>query len=138
MLLVIDTNVFVSALSSRSKFHWIIEDLMNEVFEIAVSTDILLEYEEVLKQKFNPVTAETFLQAIQELPNVHFITKYYQWQLLKDVDDDKFVDIAIAANAHYIVSEDNDFNVLKKVDFPVVIVLKINEFYHVLGDSKKG
>lgn len=36
MIFVIDTNVFVSALSSRSKFHWIIEDLMAEKFEIAV------------------------------------------------------------------------------------------------------
>lgn len=60
MLFVIDTNVFVSALSSRSKFHWIIEDLMEEKFEIAVSTAILLEYEEILKQKYNPVVAEAF------------------------------------------------------------------------------
>lgn len=51
---------------------------------------------------------------------------------MNDVDDNEFVDIAIAANAHYIVSEDNDFKPLKTVEFPKVVVLKIMDFYEVL------
>lgn len=136
MLFVIDTNVFVSSLSSHSQYHWIIEELLDENFEIAVSTGILLEYEEILKQKYNLTAAEAFLQAIQELPNTRLIATYYQWQLLPDEDDNEFVDVAIAANAHYIVTEDNDFNILKRIPFPKVNVLNIASFKTLLEQAE--
>jgi predicted nucleic acid-binding protein len=54
---------------------------------------------------------------------------YFRFDLIKkDRDDNKFVDCAIAANAHYIVSEDKDFRVLKKIDFPKVEVLSLEKF----------
>jgi len=37
---------------------------------------------------------------------------------LKDEDDNKFVDCAIAANAGYLITHDKDFNILKQTDFP--------------------
>jgi uncharacterized protein len=53
MRIILDTNVIVSALSSRSAFHWIIEALLDEQFEMAVSNEVLTEYEEILTQKYN-------------------------------------------------------------------------------------
>lgn len=47
---VIDTNVLVAALSSKSVYHWLIELLLDEQFELYLTGEILLEYEEVLKQ----------------------------------------------------------------------------------------
>ena len=47
-------------------------------------------------------------------------------------DDDKFVDCAIAANADYIVSEDSHFNALKKIPFPLLTVLTLDEFKETL------
>lgn len=132
MKLVIDTNVLVSALSSRSVFHWIIQDLIAEKFEIAISYEVLLEYEEILKKKYDAQTAEDFLRALQELPNVQLSEIYFQWKLLADPDDNKFVDLAISSNADYLLSEDNDFKLLQKIDFPKVIVLKINDFNRLL------
>lgn len=134
MLFVIDTNIFVSSLSSKSQYHWVIDKLMDEEYELAVNSEILLEYEEILKQKYSLTVANAFLQSLQELPNVHFITTYFQWNLLNDPDDNKFVDVAVAANARYLVSEDNDFNVLKSVDFPRVEVLRINDFKLILEE----
>ncbi|MGB3778153.1 MAG: putative toxin-antitoxin system toxin component, PIN family [Tunicatimonas sp.] len=67
------------------------------------------------------------------LSNVRFVTKYYRFQLLNDEDDDKFVDCAIAGNANFIVSHDKDFNVLQTIEFPVVRVIKIDEFQRILG-----
>ncbi len=132
MKLVIDTNVLVSALSSRSIFHWIIQDLMAEKFEIAISYEVLLEYEEILKKKYDSQTAENFLRALQELPNVELSEIYFRWKLLADPDDNKFVDLAISANADYLLSEDNDFKLLQNVDFPKVIILKIGDFRKIL------
>ena len=48
------------------------------------------------------------------------------------MDDNKFVDCAIAANADYLVTNDRDFSVLKKVEFPKIILIKIDEFIKVL------
>ena len=46
---VIDTNVIVSALSSKSVFHWLIRLILDEKIDLFVTDEILFEYEEVLK-----------------------------------------------------------------------------------------
>ncbi len=53
-----------------------------------------------------------------------------------DKDDNKFVDCAIAANAKYIVTEDHHFNVLKKIEFPKLNVVNIDEFLIILQNIK--
>jgi predicted nucleic acid-binding protein len=54
---------------------------------------------------------------------------YYHFGLIEaDLDDNKFVDCAIAVNAEYIVSNDAHFNVLKHVDWPHLIVIDIQTF----------
>lgn len=51
-------------------------------------------------------------------------------------DDDKFVDCAFAANATYIVSNDKHYDVLKEIDFPKILVLKLQEFLGLLQSEK--
>jgi len=48
MKIVLDTNVLLQAISSRSEHYWIWEALRQEQLTLCVTTDILLEYEEVL------------------------------------------------------------------------------------------
>ena len=79
--------------------------------------------------------SEAVMGLIENLPNVEYITTYYRFQLLKDEDDDKFVDCAIAANASYIVSHDSDFKVLKTIDFPKVRVIDTQAFAKDLADN---
>lgn len=43
-----------------------------------------------------------------------------------DPDDNKFVDCAIASNAHFLVSQDKHFKVLAEIPFPKVNVLQIS------------
>lgn len=74
------------------------------------------------------IASESALGVIQNLPNVEFVTNYFKFNLLKDEDDNKFVDCAIASNAQYIVSHDKDFNVLKNINFPKVIVINTKDF----------
>ena len=52
--------------------------------------------------------------------------------ITSDVDDNKFVDAAVAGNADYLVTEDKDFNELKKINFPKVEVISLNEFEALL------
>jgi len=128
MKVVIDTNVLVSSLSSKSAYHWLIQQLLSEKIEVLISDEILLEYEEILTQKYSINAAQNFITSLKELPNVHFTRIYYRWNLLNDEDDNKFVDCAIAGNANYIITNDKDFNILKQVNFPKVNVIKIEEF----------
>ena len=47
-----------------------------------------------------------------------------------DLDDNKFVDCAISANAHYIVTNDHHYDVLKSINFPNVNVIAKNGMEH--------
>jgi len=129
---VIDTNVLVSALSSKSVYHWLIKLLLDEKLELCITDEILLEYEEVLKIKYSETVASNFLIALKELPNVYFTHIYFKWNLINDPDDNKFVDCYIAAGAHYLISHDSHFSVLKNISFPKVNIIKIQEFKDIL------
>ena len=56
--------------------------------------------------------------------------------ITQDPDDNKFVDCAIVANADYLVSEDNHFNVLKDIPFPKVNVITLEQFQNDLQSQK--
>ena len=68
--IVIDTNVLVSSLSSKSIYHWLIELLLEEKFDLYITDEILFEYEEVLNAKYSESVATNFPPALKELPNV--------------------------------------------------------------------
>jgi predicted nucleic acid-binding protein len=70
--LVLDANVLVSALSSRSVYHWLITALFNEKFEVYITDDILLKYQEILQRKYSATTANNFIAALQLLQTAHF------------------------------------------------------------------
>ena len=130
---VIDTNVIVSALSSKSVFHWLIKSLLEERYELYITNEILLEYEEILKVKYSESVANNFLIALKELPNVHFTNVYFRWNLIVlDQDDNKFVDCYVAAGSHYLISHDTHFSLLKSIAFPNVNLIKIQEFEKIL------
>ncbi len=131
--IVLDTNVFIVSLSTHFCYYWVFEKLQDNVYDLCLSNEIISEYQEKLAQRYGIKATEASLDFLLLLPNVHLITPFFHWQLIKhDMDDNKFVDCAIAANADYIVSNDRDFKVLKKVFFPPVKVISIEEFEKVL------
>lgn len=129
MRVVIDTNVLWVSISRRSKTHWIFRAILDGSLTLCVTTDILDEYAEIIGFKLGAETSEAVLSTLENLSNVRFITRYYRWLAIKaDPDDDKFVDCAVAAIAECIITEDKHFNVLKKLDFPRVNVMSIEQF----------
>lgn len=126
---ILDTNVLLVSISSKSPYHWIFAELVNGHFCVGITSEILMEYEEVIARKYNRAVAKDVIKTLLVLPNVEQVTVYYRWHLIiADADDDKFVDCAIAANAMGIVSEDKHFNVLKSVDFPKVQLFSVSDF----------
>jgi uncharacterized protein len=57
MRVVIDTNVLIATLSKISPYRLIINKLLLQEIEMVVSTEILLEYEEIITQKSSAVVA---------------------------------------------------------------------------------
>lgn len=128
---VIDTNAFISSLSTKSKHHKLIELIRMGEIDLFVTNEIVLEYEEKLKEKYNFYLAESFIEALKEYPNVNGINVFYNWFLLDDLDDNKFVDCYIAANADYLLTNDNDFNKLKKISFPKINLITLQDFLKI-------
>jgi putative PIN family toxin of toxin-antitoxin system len=105
---------------------------------LAYSNEILLEYEEILKRKANPIVVANALELLSAMSNIEKVEVYFNWNLIEiDLDDNKFVDCAIAANADYIVTNDKHFNILKTIDFPFVRVISIAEFKEIIENMHK-
>jgi putative PIN family toxin of toxin-antitoxin system len=137
VLVVIDTNVLLVSISSKSKFHWLYRLILDKKINIAITTDILAEYEEQLAFHWNPLVSVSVIRSLTELSTVLFTTVYYNLNLISiDEDDNKFVDCAFASNADYIITNDSHFNILKKIDFPSIPILRLDEFEKLLeGNS---
>ena len=131
--IILDTNVLLVSLPQKSKYHGIFKELLKGNYTLCVTTEILLEYEEILIKYLGLKASEIFLSFIETSPYVELVTVYYKFNLLQDKDDNKFVDCVIASGAHAIVTHDKDFNLLKKIHFPKVTILNADEFIEILS-----
>lgn len=135
MNVVVDCNVWIMCLTSKSPYHKIYKNFVSGKFRICVTNEILLEYEEVIQIKYGISTAAAFLSLLRELPNVEFIDAWYQWNLIEaDADDNKYVDCAITGQADNIVTQDNHFSILKTIAFPKIPHCSADEFMKLLNE----
>jgi uncharacterized protein len=102
---------------------------MQGIFDFCVSNETLHEYQEIIEKRYGvEMTTET-LNFLMLLPTVKKIEPFYKWSLITaDPDDNKFVECAVAANAHFIITNDKHFKVLKDIHFPTIQTITIEEF----------
>ena len=108
-LIVIDTNVILSALqSNKGKSFELISKITEDVFDFAISVPLILEYEAVLKRKLDRTifTDSDIEDFINYLCKVGIKTKlFYLWRpYLKDPFDDHVLEVTIQSNASTIVT----------------------------------
>lgn len=133
MKIVLDTNVLLIALPKNSMYRPIFDAIVRGNLELAVSSEVLLEYEEVLTEMTNNSIAYNVLELLSALKNVSVYEIYFQWGFItKDWDDNKFVDLAIRSNSDFIVTNDKHFKTLKNVKFPLVKTIGSEEFLELL------
>lgn len=129
MKFVIDTNVLIVSISSKSKYHWLYKKIIGGEIEICVSNEILNEYSEKITQFFNNSVAENVIASLLSLENVKLTDIYFNWKLINnDPSDNKFVDCAVASNSNALVTNDRHFSVLKQIVFPRVETITLQEF----------
>ncbi len=132
--IVLDTNCLLQTLPTSSPYHKIWMDVLSGKISLCVNTAILAEYEEILAEKTTKEIARNVVEAIARLSTTTYQEVYIHFHLIKnDVDDNKFVDCAVAADAEYIVTNDSHFNVLKEIPWPKVSIIKIKDFINQLG-----
>ncbi len=122
MTVCLDTNVFLQIFGQRQPFYPILRSLLNGRITLAVSTAILLEYEEVTtklsgRERYQDIAA--LLELLTQLHgNILLIDPQFRFGIITaDADDNKFCDCAIAAKADFIITEDRHFEVLKSAGY---------------------
>ncbi len=117
MMVVLDTNVVLWALNQRHPFAVILNEWYAGRFVWALSTDILMEYREVIVRESGAARWRS-LERLLDLAaayrgNVQRVSPSFFFRTISaDRDDDKFADCAIAANADFIVTSDTHFQPL--------------------------
>lgn len=139
MTIVLDSNCLIQILPRLSEQRWLYDLILNGTIKLAVTTEILSAYAEVLDGFFESETlGELITKVIIELPGTEKTIVYFHFGLIaNDPDDNKFVDCAVAANADFIITNDRHFQVLKTVPFPKVLTLSIDEFQQYWQNNNK-
>jgi putative PIN family toxin of toxin-antitoxin system len=126
---VIDTNCLLAILPTHSPYHQVWTDFVEGKLAFCVSSEILMEYEEILSQKTSAYFADTIIKALLNRSNLIKVSPTWFFHLItQDPDDNKFVDCAICGHADFLVSNDRHFKVLETIDFPFVNVIKLQDF----------
>lgn len=124
MRVVVDTNCLLASVPPKGNYYWLYEAFRTGKFEWLISNEILTEYLEKLSDIFSENTAFVVYSALSTSPYVSFGEPFYRWQLMhNDPDDNKFVDMAVAGNADYLITNDRHFDLLRGMEFPKVNVI---------------
>ena len=117
MIITIDTNILIAALLSKNgASHQILRLIISEKIRLALSTNVLLEYDDVTKReeilkksKFTKEQIEDLLDLLALLAHKHEI--YFRLRPnLSDEGDNLFVECAFASGSEYLVtSNTRDF-----------------------------
>lgn len=124
--IVIDTNVLVAAFrSKRGAANRLMMVLDDPRFEVAISTPLLFEYEEVLKRpEMIPFISHEGVD--NAIDNISSIAKNYEifflWRILaKDPDDAFVLELAVRAGAEYLITY-NPKDFASAADFGIKLI----------------
>jgi putative PIN family toxin of toxin-antitoxin system len=114
MTAVIDTNCLLPMLSLTHPCRVIREEWAKGRFIWAMSTEILLEYQEIAEPRIGSGRWKDFLRLLEIgsalFDNVKLVTPHFRFdQTPADPDDNKFADCAITTHADWIITEDHHF-----------------------------
>jgi putative PIN family toxin of toxin-antitoxin system len=131
--IVIDTNVLLSALySNKGASYKLLSIIDSDKFVVNISTTLIYEYEEILKQKskleFKYI--DSILNYICKIGKKNKI--FYLWRpKLKDVDDDFLLELAVKSDSIIVTLNKKDFKPAKQFNLKVMTP---KEFLQYIGE----
>lgn len=135
--IVIDTNVFISALKSRrgASFKLLFETSKDK-YESNISPALIFEYESIAKQNLNNLKIdEEHINAILDMicKTAKKCELFFLWRpQLKDPKDDHLLELAIESQSDYIITYNKkDF---KGIDKFGIEALTPKEYLELIGE----
>jgi len=125
---VLDTNVFVSALGWKGASREIFKGCIDGDLELFISTEIFNEIKRVLnypKLKFSQDEIDGFLDQILEVGNLIEATVKVE-KIKDDPTDNKFLECAVTVDADNIISRDP--HILKIKEFEGIRIISPDDF----------
>ena len=120
---VLDTNIIVSAyLNQEGLPFFILKLAMAGNFQLCASEDILAEYAELLHRKSYPMNVRRARLLLRKIRAAcHIVQSAGGLRVTKDPDDNIFMECALAAKAHYVVTGNTDHFPKKRWKYTSVI-----------------
>lgn len=115
---ICDTNIFLSALLSKKSPPFKSVDFVIDHAFFAFSRETMNELEEVLfRPKFDKfISREKREKFLQKIVGCSIFFEIYQMvDICRDPKDNKFLDVAIASYADYLITGDDDLLVLENI-----------------------
>ena|SRR5215211_561700 len=125
---VMDTNVFISGVFFSGPPYRILSVWQSGEFELAVSQEILAEYQrvgEILAEEYPRIDLKPILKFVVEHARMYKPAKLKE-PVCEDPDDDKFIACALSSECGVIISGDK--HLLKVSGYREIEVLKPREF----------
>jgi putative PIN family toxin of toxin-antitoxin system len=126
--LILDTNVFISGIFWSGTPAKILNAWHERKIKIICSLEILDEYSrvsDILSKKYPGVDMAPFINLMIRDAEL-FTPIKLKTPVSRDPDDDKFIEVALAANCHLIVSGDNDL--LSVTGYKDIEIINPSEF----------
>ena len=111
MLLTLDTNILYQALMSKTgASYFILQQVRNRKFQIALSVPVFFEYQDVLTRDKSLKDFELQLNDVEKfLRFIAYISKTFEIYFLlrpnlKDEKDNKIVELAVTSQSDYLIT----------------------------------
>ena len=133
MKIVLDTNCFISCIGKLSPYRNVFDAFLTGSYVLCISTEILLEYEEIFLDRWGKDVTENLLSRLIRAKNTELVNVFFNFDLVRlDTDDNKFADTYIASGADYLISNDSKLLALHNLKFPPFQVLNLQNFSAML------
>lgn len=130
---VLDTNVFISAVLFKGISNQLVNHWQNKNFKFLLSKEILNEYIKVLhypKFKLNKLEIKEIIKN-ELLPYITPLKVKTKLNIIKeDFFDNKFICCAVEGKANFIISGDKHLLQIKK--YKSISIVKIEEFLKIV------
>lgn len=114
MLVVVDTNVMLSAFARQSPIALLFRALASGKIQMAVTAAIVLEYEEIAEKQGGAAFAAKVMHWLSLVSaawdSINLAHPSFQFRVVSaDPDDNKFVDCAITVEADFLITNDGHY-----------------------------
>jgi len=125
---VFDTNVLISAILFGGHPRKCLELVIEGKIELYITKEIISEFEGVLKREKFGIPDETLHYIVSSLDSIaNFVSPEMKYNIIKkDLEDNKFLECAVAADADFIIS--GDTHLLDITEFRKIKILNPADF----------